>query len=89
MCIDVGGGGGMCVCTYGLGNVCVHICNAVWTLIGWCVCVCAWCGVCMGGGLGRLVNPRSGERRGEDTGSFDRGGRVPSVYTGQMPPLVL
>ena len=87
VCIDVGGGGGMCVCTYGLGNVCVHICNAVWTLIGWCVC--AWCGVCMGGGLGRLVNPRSGERRGEDTGSFDRGGRVPSVYTGQMPPLVL
>ena len=43
----------------------------------------------MGGGLGRLVNPRSGEKRGEDTGSFDRGGRVPSVHTGQTPPLVL
>ena len=44
VCIDVGGGGGMCVCTYGLGNVHVHICNAVWTLIGWCVCVCmVWC----------------------------------------------
>ena len=53
------------------------------------MCVCAWCGVCMGGGLGRLVNPRSGEKRGEDTGSFDRGGRVPSVHTGQTPPLVL
>lgn len=32
----------MCVCTYGLGNVRVHICNAVWTCIGWCVCVCVW-----------------------------------------------
>lgn len=53
--IDVcGGGGGMCVCTYGLGNVRVHICNAVWTRIGWCVCVCmVWC-VCGRGDSGQI-----------------------------------
>lgn len=43
VCIDVcGGGGGMCVCTYGLGNVRVHICNAVDMHRLVCVCVCVW-----------------------------------------------